>query len=170
MKQILETKTVRCLTVSQYLKLYPPRQTIELQPSSWHSKPAELKQGQPYALWLNKTNSLQKKIWRLAWLAMEQVEKYPRDSNRYWSQWHLDRGLSSCLWWWASEVKTSSFAPIAWHPDHIDKGLTELVKSLRSLQSCPAAVKLKAEKLYLSAQAEVWQRHWQKYYKPHGHA
>jgi hypothetical protein len=77
------------------------------------------------------------------------------------------RGLASCTFWWASAKDFKhNFGPYAWNPDEIERGLEELIRSIRSLENEKLrADKLKAEKIYLKIKAMIWKRHWQYYWK-----
>ena len=163
-KQVLENSNIITQTAGEWQRNAAHPQTVSLRSSNWHSTVTELKQRQPYALWHNRNNLVQQNIWRLANYAIAQLKLHSRDRNIKWADQHLQRGLSSCTFWWASGRTTSTFSPVSWNPDEIDNGLEELVRSLRSLQQASRSVKLWAEKLYTQAKMSVWSHHWKKYY------
>lgn len=144
------------------------RRTEKIKPvaSSWESLPEELADDKPYNLWYNKENPIQKKLWRLALMAYRVAEAYPHDKCRQWARWHLVRGLASCTFWWASAKDFLLFGPISWNPDEIERGLNELIRSIRAIDNeATRDVKLSAEKLYVQIKQLVWERHWAYYWK-----
>ena len=126
-----------------------------------------MKKQEPYALWQKNNNKIQKAIWSLANLAQELSQKHVKAENYHWSRWHLVRGLASCTFWWASGRDFSAnFGPRAWSPDEIERGINELIRSIRSLHDhTTQKTKIKAEKMYLQVQRLIWEKHW-RYYWP----
>lgn len=163
LKQILESEQIKSIKVSEYIERLKEVQPIQLRSASWETKAKQIKKNNPFSIWYNKSNPIHKRLWQLAHMAMKEVENHKQDPNYYWARLHLDRGLASCSWWWASEVKTSAFAPLAWSPDEILKGATELIKSIRSINTLSAAKKIQTEKIYLSLQEKTWTKHWNTY-------
>jgi hypothetical protein len=47
----------------------------------------------------------------------------------------------------------------------IDKGLEELIKSVRSLNGASTQEKITAEKIYINIKKATWFKHWTKYNK-----
>ena len=157
------------MTISAWLKKISIKKPVKIKvwASSWESSPAEIKAGQPYILWQNKKNKIQTNLWKLAELALSLGEQYKKDKNYYWYRWHLDRGLASCVFWWASAHDFSKvFGPYAWSPDYIERGLGDLVRSVRSLNNPKTKKqKLAAENYYLKISKLVWESHWKKYWR-----
>ncbi len=135
--------------------------------SSWESSEEEIKKGKPYILWYNDKNEIHKYLWKLADLAYKTAEKHKQDPNHHWTRWHLVRGLASCTFWWASAKDFSYiFGPYAWSPDEIERGINELIRSVRSLDDASTRkTKIKAEKLYIKIKQMVWEKHWTYYWK-----
>jgi len=158
----LETKTI-----SEFIKNNQPKKSINLTASSWESTAAELKQKLPFALWHNKKNPLQKKIWRLAALAIKTVADYPDDYQHLWAERHLRQGLASCTFWWASGHDFKNlFGALSWSPDEIERGVNELVRAVRSLDNPRSRrEKIKAEQLVWEIKKFIWSKHWQYYWK-----
>ena len=98
-------------------------------------------------------------------MATKLVDKYKEDKNWHWARNHLDRGVSSCTFWWASGKKPSDFSPLTWNPDMIDNGSEELIKAVRSLDAASNKEKIKAEKIYIDIKKNTWTDHWNKYNK-----
>jgi hypothetical protein len=140
---------------------------VKLLSGNWESTPAELKKLEPYALWQQKGNKIQAAIWDLANLAQTISAQHLKAENYHWSRWHLVRGLASCTFWWASGRDFSeNFGPRAWSPDEIERGINELIRSIRSLHDhTTQATKIKAEKMYLRVQRLIWEKHWRYYWQ-----
>ena len=166
-KQALISPQIKTITVSEYLDSLP-KEAIEVSPlaSSWESKPAELKHKVPFALWNDPKNKIHQNLWELRKLAIKVInQKHEPGINYDWARHHLDRGLSSCSWWWASNKKLGAFDFLAWNPDTIEKGIKELITSIRSLPTVSSNTKLEAEKIYHLLIKEIWKKHWKKYHK-----
>lgn len=164
-EKILKTG-IETSTISEFIRGKKPIRA-SLVPSTWESTEKELRAGRPFALWADKKNPIQVKLWKLAALAYETGEKFKRDENHYWFRWHLVRGLASCTFWWASVKDLKHvFGPISWGPDEIERGTNELVRAIRSLADIGTRpAKLRAEKLNSEIRKLVWERHWRKYWK-----
>lgn len=165
-EKLLKRAEIKTLTVGQYLAgLDKPVKNIRPRPSSWESSEAELKNNLPYFLWHNKKNKIQSLLWQLAAGALANIDKHAKDQNYFWSRQHLDKGLASCTFWWASAHDFKLYGPISWNPDEIEKGANELIKSVRALanpNTRPA--KIKAEKLYIKIKQLIWHKHWHYYW------
>ncbi len=136
---------------------------VELIDSNWQSSIADLAIGQSFKLWKENGNQIHDELWKLANLAEKLFYKYKKDENIWWSRWHLSRGLQSCAWWWASRHDFRSvFGPLAWSPDEVERGVNELIRSIRSLEkSTDKKTKIKAEKLAQKIRTQVWLKHWE---------
>ena len=165
LEKILLNKNLSMPTVSQYLEVFRPVKKISLRPASWESLESEIKKGIPFALWDHPQNKIHQLLWSLVALSIKLVNKYKRDKNWSWARQHLDRGLTSCTFWWASAQKPSDFSPLTWNPDMIDNGAEELIRSVRSLSLATSPEKIKAEKLYMGIKKNTWFNHWNKYNK-----
>ncbi len=165
LEKILGSKNLEVVTVSEYIKKLQAKEKIILRPASWESTVEELGKKIPFALWADPKNKIHKSLWRLVKLASQLVSKYQGDKNWHWSRNHLDRGLSSCTFWWASAKKPSDFSPLTWNPDMIDNGSEELIRAVRSLDKATSREKIKAEKIYIDIKKNTWLTHWLKYHK-----
>jgi len=164
-EKLLKRPEIKTLTVGEYLAGLNKPEKIAPRASSWESTEKELKNNLPYFLWHNKKNKIQTMFWQLANAAIVNVNKYPKDQNYFWSRQHLDRGLASCAFWWSSAHDFKLYGPLAWNPDEIEKGVNELIRSIRSLanpKTKPA--KIKAEKLYIKIKQLIWHKHWHYYW------
>ncbi|MBI2459111.1 MAG: hypothetical protein HYV53_00990 [Parcubacteria group bacterium] len=169
-EKLLKRSEIKTLTVSQYLAGLSRPKKISPRASSWESTETELRNNLPYFLWYDKKNKIQTGLWQLAGQAMANVNKYVKDQNYFWSRRHLDRGLASCTFWWASAHDFRLYGPISWNPDEIEKGANELIKSIRALADPKTKrAKIKAEKLYIKIKQLIWHKHWHYYWlKPSG--
>ena len=165
LEKILQNKQLDVLTVGEYLSGIRSKKIIGLRDASWESTEAELRKNIPYALWNHPSNKIHQLLWQMVDLASDLVYKYRRDSNWQWARQHLDRGVSSCTFWWSSAKKPSEFSPLTWNPDMIDNGSEELIRAVRSLKKATSKEKIKAEKLYIDIKKNTWLTHWRKYNK-----
>ncbi len=163
LKQTLESEAITVLTVNDYLKTLTKSETIELRQASWETRRSQLAKNNPFSIWYNKSNPIHRQLWSLAHDAMRIVNDHVADPNFFWARTHLDQGLASCSFWWASDVKTSAFAPVAWNPDEVEKGAQQLIKSIRSLHTLALPERLSAEKKYHALLESLWKRHWRKH-------
>ncbi len=161
-EKVFNRKDIQILTVGQYLAKLKKIKVINLRSASWESKEVDLKRKIPYILWNDPKNKIHKSLWQLTNLAIKLVNKY---KDKSWARYHLDRGLSSCTFWWATAKRPSPFSPLTWNPDMIDNGSEELIRSIRSLSKANKSEKVKAEKIYINIKKDTWLTHWQKYDK-----
>ena len=164
-EKILQNDNVLVKTVSQYLLDSKDEHKIKLRAASWETSEEELYRKVPFALWDNPKNKIHKALWKLVDFDIKLINKYKQDKNWSWARNHLDRGLSSCTFWWASASKPSDFSPLTWNPDMIDSGTEELIRVARSLHLASNKEKIKAEKIYLDIKKNTWFTHWRKYNK-----
>ncbi len=168
LEKIVKIKALATATLSDFLArgAVRPALTVELTPSSWESTPAEVKSGRPFRLWEDKSNAIQVYLWRLARLALAMGEKFKKDKNYSWHRWHLVRGLASCTFWWASGRDFSKvYGPYAWSPDDIERGLEDLIRSVRSFSGRNSRRdKLAAENYYWRLKRLIWQAHWRRHW------
>jgi len=169
LEKIVKIKELKTLTFSRFIKIISKKKTLKIKiwPSSWESTRAEIKTKQPFSLWADRRNKIQVYLWKLARLSLELNEKFKKDKNYYWHYWHLGRGLASCTFWWASARDFKPvFGPYAWSPDDIERGLEDLIRSVRSFADFKTKKKkLEAEKYYLKIKKMIWEKHWQKHWQ-----
>ncbi|MFA6107018.1 MAG: hypothetical protein WC745_05120 [Patescibacteria group bacterium] len=165
LKELMDNPSVKTLTVSSFIKdRAGGKEPVNLIPCSWESTEEELARNKPYALWDND-DIIHNKLWELADLAQDIYLNHKNKDESFWSRWHLFRGLASCTFWWASGKDFREiFGPVAWNPDETEKGVNELVRSVRSLEKHTSLeVKLSAERLALDIKKMIWERHWKQY-------
>ncbi|MDD4271283.1 MAG: hypothetical protein PHF50_00575 [Patescibacteria group bacterium] len=164
-EKLLHCPEVKTLTAGEYLSGLSQPEKIALRASSWESTEKELKNNLPYFLWQNKKNKIQTLLWQLAGAAIANVNKYAKDQNYFWARQHLDKGLASCTFWWASAHDFKLYGPIAWNPDETEKGVNELIRSIRALADPKTRqAKIKAEKLYIKIKQLIWHKHWHRFW------
>jgi alpha-amylase/alpha-mannosidase (GH57 family) len=166
-ENLLKNNGLRTAAVSEFISQNPPREKINILSSSWESTAKELRAGKPYTLWQDKKNKIQMKIWELAKLAWETVERYDDDYQHLWAKRHLRQGLASCTFWWASGHDFKNlFGSLSWSPDEIERGVNELTKAIRSIENpMSREAKIKAEKSSLEIKKMIWNKHWKYYWK-----
>ncbi len=153
LREILESKRLKFIKISDTLKRSllekeTPLQRVSLKASTWQTSAADLKNNNPYPLWLG--NDLQKKYDDLAKLVYQLLQKSP-DPNPPAAS-HYRRGISSCHYYWLSNWPW-------WHPDLVEAGSRELIRCVRSLYIDTGA-KIPAEKLYHDFLMQMWSYHW----------
>ena len=160
--KVATDSNVETRTISSYIDTKEVEESVALKKCSWESSEEELKQDQPYYLWYNKNNKIHRKLWQLAYLACDLKDKYSHDNNHEWVRWHLVRGLASCTFWWASGKDFSHiFGPYAWNPDEVERGVNELIRSVRSIEDKSSVKdKIRAEKIYVGIKKMLWRQHW----------
>ncbi len=163
--KVAQTKEVGTQTVSEYLSELQEVEEVKLVDGSWESTEEEIKKKKPFMLWDDPKNKIHSKLWDLTTLAIETINKSAEDPNYGWARMHLDRGLASCTYWWASARDFKLFSALAWNPDEIEKGLEELIKSIRSLDKIDCKIKIKAEQIYVKIKHKIWEKHWRYYAK-----
>ncbi|MFH1255188.1 MAG: polysaccharide deacetylase family protein [bacterium] len=164
-EKLLKRPEIETKTASEFLAGFKDGISISPVASSWESSEDELKKSMPYALWRDKKNKIQKLLWKLTYSAISSVNQYRDDANFFWSRRHLDRGLASCTFWWASARDFKMFGSISWNPDEIEKGAEELIKSVRAISDPKSkSAKIKAEKLYIKIKTLIWHKHWNYYW------
>ena len=151
---------VKTLTISEYLKSLKEEKTIHPVKCSWESTPKELKNKIPFALWDNPKNKIHTKLWQLANFVLELNYKNQKDINHFASRLHLENGLASCTFWWASKKDFKLFSPVAWDPHMVEKGAHEFLYSVRSLENINHKLKIKTEKMFSQIRNMVWSKHW----------
>ena len=165
-EKLLDNKYLKTMTFSEFVDAHSDFRSVALVASNWESREDELIADKPYALWYDKDNDIQQMLWQLARLAYRITEANQQDKNYQWARWHLVRGLASCTFWWASAKDFRLFGPISWSPDEIERGVNELVRALRALDSeTTRAAKLAAERLSIKIKKIIWERHWREYWK-----
>jgi predicted glycosyl hydrolase (DUF1957 family) len=165
LEKMVKIKNLETTTITNYLNNSDKLSKLKFQTASWETN-WQFDKGQPFVIWREKGNKTQSLLWDLAKLAIKAEQKFKNDSNYTWCRWHLDRGLASCAFWWASGRNFShNFGPVAWNPDEVENGINDLLHSVRSLESEGSLkYKIKAEKLATKIKKSLWLRHWSKHW------
>ncbi len=165
-EKVLKEKNLKTKTISEFINNQTEPILFSAINSTWESLEDELKNNLPYALWFDKKNKIQKKLWEFANSAYKIVEENKKDDNYSWARWHLVRGFASCTFWWASAKDFRLFGPISWSPDEIERGLNEFIRAIRALDDITTKkIKIKSEKIYIKLKKMVWTKHWNYYWK-----
>ena len=166
LERIVFWSGLKTATVSEFIEKNKKRDLCSLRSSSWESTEEEIENNNPYALWDDPKNTIHQKLWKLADLAVSLKKEYKDDEGFNDFRWHLNRGLASCWFWWASAYDfTSNYGPLAWSPDQVEKGINDLVRAIRSLNNINSLKdKILAEDLACDIRKELWKSHWEKYW------
>ena len=167
LEKMLSNNNLQTKLMSKYIEVFTEPESVDIRSSNWESSEKTLSLKKPFHLWYDRKNKIHLKLWKLADLACSINKKYKKSENYKWSRWHLNRGLASCVFWWASSHDfKENFGPNAWNPDEIERGTNELIRSIRSLEeSTSCSEKLKAEDLFIVIKKMVWTRHWTYHFK-----
>lgn len=165
-EKLLKRRDLETVTISEFIMRHQEVQPIKPPAHSWATSEKELAKSEPFNLWQEETNTVQKKLWQLTDLAYQTIEANHSDDNYSWARWHFVRGLQSCTFWWASAKDFRLFGPISWSPDEIERGVNELVRSIRALESEDTReAKIKAERFWVAIKKMIWEHHWIYYWK-----
>lgn len=165
-EKILKEKGPETKTISEFITDRKEPTPFSAISSTWESLENELKNNLPYALWFDKKNKIQTKLWQFANSVYQIAENNKEDKNYNWARWHLVRGFASCTFWWASAKDFRLFGPISWSPDEIERGLNEFIRAVRALDNTTTKkIKIKSEKFYIDLKKMVWTKHWNYYWK-----
>ena len=145
---LMREEKIKPLTISETLKTFKKRESVEPRPSTWASMPRDFKTGQPYFRWDNKDNKIQQWQWRLLNLAVETADKSDAGLREA-----LDRALGSDQFWWSS-------ARPWWSLEWIERGAYDLKKIVKNSATTGKKEKETAEELYrkIVFTALSWQR------------
>ena len=156
---------IKRLKISDYIKQLENFEKINPVNSCWESSEEDLKNDKPYSFWNDSENKLHKLLWDLANFSINTIEENKNDENYEIARILVDRGLTSCTFWSASEKKSFIWRDVVWNPDMIESGSLNLVRAIRSLEKLDTEKRTKAEKMFLDVIENVWFSHWEKHYR-----
>jgi len=159
-EKLINNKQINTLTISEYLKKISNEINIRPKPGSWESTTREIKNKNYYSVWLHPKNKIQELLWTLAEFALKLNYKNQNDPNHFASRLHLEKGLASCTFWWASKKDFKLMQPAAWDPEMVEAGAKELLNSVRSLENIKKEDKIIAEKIFGQIRNKIWHKHW----------
>ncbi len=147
---LLSSGEVRSVAVGDLPDLFPDRQTIEPQPSTWAVTEEDMARNEPYARWKREDNEIQQNQWELTDLAIEVAGRTPEN---YILCSALDRALHSDQYWWAS-------ARPWWSLEMIERGAYELKRIILDSPAAKDEEKIRAEDYYKNIlyTGFAWQR------------
>ncbi|MEI8360587.1 MAG: hypothetical protein WCG01_00405 [bacterium] len=165
-EKFLSNASLKTMCISEYINNQKKHKKQIFRDCSWQSTDRELAGNILFSLWSDPKNKIHQDLWQLATLAQEIEQNKPVGENFNWCRWHLVRGLASCAWWWSSSYDFRGvFGPVAWSPDEIERGINDLIRSIRASESLTSiATKLLAEDLALNIRKKIWHQHWTKHY------
>ena len=134
---LLKEERIIPMTMGDLITKFKKREIIEPLPSTWASASKDIKTKQPFTRWHNPKNIIQKYQWELTNLAMEVVNRNPKQSSRQL----LDEALHSDQYWWAS-------ARPWWSLEMIERGAFELKRLILKSPTATPAEKQTTEELY----------------------
>lgn len=161
-KKAFSNPTISFLTVSEYLVELYTTETISAREASWESEDTELTEKVPYSLWADPKNPIHKKLEKFKKDVLQTIKTHASDNEYKKARTHLDKGLASCAWWWASGKKLTPVSAVSWNPTEIERGLKELLLAIRALSDIPAKTKISFEKKSAEISSLVWSIHWNK--------
>ena len=168
--------------ISELQTLYPKGDSVMPLDSTWASSIKDVRAGNPYSLWFDKSNKIHSEEWGLAtlsitalndskysdvlypsmleehlnWDEMHAEQKQEEEKKRQWLKARdaLDKALNSDPWWWAS-------AKPWWSVEMIEKGMHALLVVIDSIPDVSSEIKDQAEDIYkrILFTAHEWQRH-----------
>ena len=98
-RQLVSDPRVETTTVSAWINGLPTKRAIQLRPSSWAARETELESRQPYFLWQDKTNPIQKYQWQMTKILLTASQSHALSNPL---RLRLDQLLASDQYWWAS--------------------------------------------------------------------
>ena len=113
--EISTEPSLKTVTISELISLFPKREIVEPVDSTWALMPADLAKQEPFSRWADPQNKIQSWQWRLTQLALKVVGQ-KKDSK---ARNLLDAALHSDQYWWAS-------ARPWWSLEMIERGAKEL--------------------------------------------
>jgi len=154
---------ISTITASSYLAELKENDVVVVRDASWESKIEELEQKIPLGLWNDPRNKIHIMLENFKREVLIVVEGNQNDLGYMVAQHHADRGVASCAWWWASEIKIGPFSPVSWNPTEIEKGARELHNAIKNLVSLSPEQRTMFDSLFKELHVEIWRKHKEKY-------
>ena len=158
LKDLFAHPELTLMTLTEVIERFPDMPEFkEINPSTWETTNKDKSEKNYYPLWLRPGNELQKQYLELIHIAEEAFETVAKpndDINLVYAsaEGHFDQGISSCHLFWLSNYPW-------WHPDLVEAGAYQLIKSVRTL-AASNEIKRRAEILYSDFIKALWLRHW----------
>src|SRR3989344_159649 len=135
--EISTEPSLKTVTISELISLFPKREIVEPVDSTWALMPADLAKQEPFSRWADPQNKIQSWQWRLTQLALKVVGQ-KKDSK---ARNLLDAALHSDQYWWAS-------ARPWWSLEMIERGAKELKDVVLIASDSSAKDRKSAQDLY----------------------
>lgn len=158
-KKAFTHEHVQFFLAADYIDSLTEEETIEPKEISWETTPEDEKAGAPYALWQYPSNDIQDLMWKFAHTCLEVVKEYTNDPHFAAARKKIDRGLTSCAWWWMSGRQIGPLSPVSWHPSETKKGLDELIAGIRLLETLPTEKRKGLETEYAEVVTLIFDTH-----------
>lgn len=152
LSELFQGEDIEFVTISEAIRGAKAEKIEEIGASTWQTTSKDLKNDNPFPMWLDAGNNLQRKYHQLAERAYEQLLANPDFLGREYVVAHFHRGVSSCHYYWLSNRPW-------WHPDLVEAGARELIKCVRGLQPSSGTMR-DLESFYHQFIMEVWDYHW----------
>jgi predicted glycosyl hydrolase (DUF1957 family) len=153
LEEAFDDTQITTVTVSELFDLFVDIEEVEPLDSSWSTWEDEMAEGIPYPQWRDPSNPIHELQWDLARLALKALGASESDSPAHLiARQHLDEGLHSCQWWWAS-------CRPWWDTGMVDRGAALLVEAVKTLEgTVDPAVIAEAEALQerIHRTAKAW--------------
>ena len=159
-EKVFTEPKITMLMVSEYLDSLQKEEMTMLREASWESLEEEVVAQKPFVLWNARDNKIHQLLWKFALFAIDIANAYPNDKNHILVRKHVDCGLASCAWWWATSVNLAGTSLVCWNPTEIEKGARELLLAIRSFKTLPIDIRLEAEDRYANLSLVIWKSHW----------
>lgn len=179
--EILQNKDYPAVLISELPKIFAKTAYVIPSDSTWASSQLDIKNNNPYILWLDNQNIIHKHEWQLndlairavnesqysdkfipklleeskTWEEMTASERIQEEKKRQWIKCRdmLDKAVASDPMWWAS-------AKPWWSIEMIEKGMFALFKLIQQIPDVDPKYVEQAEDLYkkILFLAHDWQR------------
>jgi hypothetical protein len=162
-KKAFGNENIETILASDYLSRLETQKEIKIRDASWESKPEELEKDIPHGLWNDPRNQIHASMEKFKRNVLTTVENHQNDPGYSSARHHADRGVASCAWWWASEVKIGFFSPVSWNPTEIEKGAKELYMAATSLSTLSKSEMAVINEEFKNLKSLIWTKHKEKY-------
>lgn len=140
--EIYESKDLSTAIISDLLTMFPKREAIVPEPSTWALMEKDLERSAPFSRWFDPKNEIHVLQWELTELALKSVRDSKADDPRFaQARTMLDRALHSDQYWWAS-------AKPWWSLEMIERGAKELKDTVLAAPAPGGTERGRAEELY----------------------
>ena len=140
--------------ISDLPEIFPMREAIEPEPSTWALMAKDLESKKPFSRWRDPDNEIHILQWEMTELATSAILKANTSNESFGrARLALDAALHSDQYWWAS-------AKPWWSIEMIERGAKELLTAVQLMPGIDDGIKNRALELYTKIifTAFEWQR------------